>query len=495
MNSVTRIGSIPVCTAILFIGACGGGDMSTAGMSGTDTTPTATVTLTADPTETASATEADTTDGTGGSMSMSMSNSEPTTTTDPGTDTTADPDTTSPPPDTTVDPSAGPVCGDMVVDEGEECDLGAENGPFGGCSAECVINPSACGEQNFEAMLEVSPVDIIIVIDNSGSMGQEIQGVQDNINANFADIIGASGLDYRVILVAKFGEIGEESVCIEAPLGGIAAGGCDNPPGMPVNGDRFFHYDEEIASHNSLCKLIETYSEPDINGFTATGWQEWLRPEAFKTFIALTDDGVTCGSYEDNDAVNAGIDVAAEFDADLLALAPDQFGTVEERNYAWYSIVAMGYNDPPTMPWTPMDPVMNTECETAAGPGTGYQGLSVLTGALRFPLCDTTSYSVVFQAIAEGVIKGAKVACSFPIPEPPEGNTIDLNTVLVEYTVGGMGDPTVFNQVPSLADCMANSFYIDGPNVTLCPEACDLVQDDVDAKIDIAFACPPIDPG
>ncbi|MGQ0505643.1 MAG: hypothetical protein ACT4TC_10010, partial [Myxococcaceae bacterium] len=49
------------------------------------------------------------------------------------------------------------------------------------------------------------PVDIIFVIDNSGSMTSEIQEVERNINVNFAQIIQASGVDYRVILIAKHG--------------------------------------------------------------------------------------------------------------------------------------------------------------------------------------------------------------------------------------------------------------------------------------------------
>lgn len=68
------------------------------------------------------------------------------------------------------------------------------------------------------------PVDIIIVIDNSGSMSTEIKGVQDNINKNFAAILENSGLDYRVILVAAYGKYTSQRVCIEAPLSGIAIG-------------------------------------------------------------------------------------------------------------------------------------------------------------------------------------------------------------------------------------------------------------------------------
>src|SRR5690606_30087551 len=131
---------------------------------------------------------------------------------------------------------------------------------------------------------------------NSGSMGQEIAGIQSNINVNFAQILENSGLDYRVIMVSRFGNDSGEDVCIEAPLGGIPQGGCEPPPAKPVNGERYFHYSVSIGSHDSWCKLLRTYDAnlKDEYGFAPNGWREWLRPDAFRVFLELTDDGVSC---------------------------------------------------------------------------------------------------------------------------------------------------------------------------------------------------------
>jgi hypothetical protein len=354
---------------------------------------------------------------------------------------------------------------------------------------------SACASQSASATLTKKPVDVIIVIDNSGSMTQEIQGVQQNINQNFATIIENSGLDYRVILVSRHGSAtGAQSVCIEAPLSGIAAGGCAPPPAQPVNNPpKFFHYSTEIASRNSWCKILSTFSTPDEFNVAPMGWQEWLRPDSFKTFIEITDDGVGCTyngkTYSDANTVAGGTTVAPKFDADLLALSPAQFGDLNQRNYAFYSIVALAFNTPATKPYAPTDPVTAGKCPTAANPGTGHQALSVLTGALRFPICDTTSYDVLFQAIAEGVIQGAKVVCDFPVPDAPPGKTIDLTTVEVAYTPGGMGAVSTFAQVKDHASCAPSSFYIDSGTIHLCPETCGVVQLDPSAKIDVLFGC------
>ena len=72
---------------------------------------------------------------------------------------------------------------------------------------------AACAQVSAAATLEKKPVDIIITIDNSGSMTDKIVATQNNLNGSFAQIIGASGLDYRVILLSKFGNAFPDPGC------------------------------------------------------------------------------------------------------------------------------------------------------------------------------------------------------------------------------------------------------------------------------------------
>jgi hypothetical protein len=354
------------------------------------------------------------------------------------------------------------------------------------------LNPdSACATQSSTATLVKKPVDVIVLIDNSGSMTEEIVGVQKNINTNFATILDGSGLDYRVILISRHGKATSgQSICVEAPLSGIPAGGCATPPAKPVNNpSKFYHYSTEIGSLDSLCKIISTFTAPDEFMLAPNGWSEWARPEAFKVFVEITDDHASCGAYLDKNTVVGGGEAATKFDTDLLALSPVQFADGAARNYAFYSIVAMAYNTPPTDPYEPADPVLTTKCPTASNSGTGYQALSVLTNSLRFPLCDTTSYDVVFKAIAQGVIEGAKVSCDFPIPEAPGGKKIDLASVVVQYTAGGVGNATDFAQVADAASCKPGAFYLTTDTIHLCPDTCAVVQGDEKAAINVLFAC------
>jgi hypothetical protein len=99
----------------------------------------------------------------------------------------------------------------------------------------------ACAVVEGEATLVKKPIDIIISIDNSGSMEGEIAAVQDRINNDFATIIEDADVDYRVIMVSRYGsldnDIGSSNfpLCISAPLG---AGTCNDP-------------DSEVLANNS----------------------------------------------------------------------------------------------------------------------------------------------------------------------------------------------------------------------------------------------------
>ncbi|MSP23842.1 MAG: VWA domain-containing protein [Myxococcales bacterium] len=357
--------------------------------------------------------------------------------------------------------------------------------------------PPACAQQEVEASLKIAPVDIIFVIDNSGSMTESIKSVQDNINASFAQIIGASGIDYRVILVARHGKFDSgQSVCIEAPLSGIPKGGCAAPPPKPVNTATFFHYSVEISSHNSWCQVLRTFTLADEFNLAPMGWQEWVRPEAVKLFVEITDDQVNCNlpgldlDDKDDDLV-AAVAEADEFDAALLALSPEQFGTAMKRNYRWHSIVAMANKDVnnPALAWLPSDPMTTTMCGANPAPGVGYQALSIKTNGLRFPLCATDYYKSIFEELAKGVISGQALECSFTIPDPPAGQEIDPETIIVSYTPGDGGTAIEFQQVASVADCAPEKFYIDKEQIVLCTETCDVVSLDAMGKIKVLFGC------
>ncbi len=441
----------------------------------------------------------------------------------------------------------------MINAAGKQINTGS--GPVDEC--DCMNNwslyshgASECGEPSCSggssaAKQTNKPVDIIIIIDNSPSMGDEIQEVQARIHEDLAQILEQSKLDYRVIMISRYGDVnvpvGTSStpICIGPPLG---ANACTNPSTekLALNAPKFFHFSADIESWDSWCQLLHGFNHADevgVNDIAAgffsvptprawtalapSGWQEWLREDAFKTFLVISDDDIECNDYgyDFDDTPNcdgfphnchnlttqtsyvstvaAGVTAAAKFDTELLKLSPTQFGTAEKRNYVWHSIINIKNNpDGATVPWPSTADIQRDMCTPSGtqivGAGTGYQALSKLTGGLRYPICQKQNFDAIFNEIATAVIETSAASCEFSLPE---GDDADPNKAKVAYTKG-TGETVTIMRVGSDTQCGTStaSWYYDDPDdpskLTLCPETCKVVKADNEAQVWVELACP-----
>lgn len=385
---------------------------------------------------------------------------------------------------------------------------GGSSGEFGTTSGASGSSgdPKECAAQEAAATLAKKPVDIIFVIDNSGSMSDEILEVEKQINANFATIIEAAKIDYRVIMVTAHGAASSQRICVKAPLSGST---CSPIPAQPVETAKFFHHSITVNSTDAWCKLLTSYNTTDQFNKHTTGWGPLLRAGAFKVIAGISDDrisssctvGGTNKNFNDNNSAANAATAATDFDTTLLALAPAQFGTAAKRNYVYHSIVGVNWLGGGTPDFTKAipstDPVMATSCgNDAVNVGHGHQALSIKTGGVRYASCRKpgnlpADYSAVFKEMAKSVISGATVACEFPVPSAPAGETLDLSTVVPRYTPGGGGASVDFGQVANAAACAPDKFYIENNVVKLCPASCDKVQADPTASIKVLFGCKP----
>lgn len=322
-------------------------------------------------------------------------------------------------------------------------------GEFGACAAE--ITTAQRGE-----------VDIVVIIDTSGSMDAETAQVQANIN-KFAQTIGQSGLDYRVVLIAeKFKPsllpagvpiLGAPSgICVPPPLGGANCG--DNAP-------LFRHLTTTVGSDDSLDILLNTYD--------AT-WHAWVRPTSTKVFIEITDD-------------NSVVDWKT-FDQKLLQKAGAVFGTAAQRKYIFNAIC--GWQDGTT-------PLSSTRCATAQNNGDQYQHLSQLTKGTIESVCKA-DYGSVFNNIASGLV--ASLGCEFAVPKTTgaAGASVDPTKVAVRYTKAGQAEATLV-QVTDASKCagVSDAWYYDDnqkpTRILFCPALCQSVGKDLDSKVEVAVGC------
>ena len=281
-------------------------------------------------------------------------------------------------------------------------------------------------------------VDLIFVIDNSGSMTEEMRQIKVNVNT-FAQTIGTSGLDYQVLFIVRKATSPTQTgnvICVPAPLAG--ANCADNPP-------RFHHINQDVQSNNSLTLILSTYDSTNM----ALNWKQHLRPEAYKVFIEVTDDESSLAS--------------AAFDTQLLAKAPaGMFGTATARKYIFHSIVG----------WT--DGTANLtgpRCSTAVNIGLRYQELSKLTGGIIDSVCKT-DYSGVLGKLATGIVE--KLGCELTVPSSA---TSDPTSVVVQVVPPG-GTPKNLTQVTDASKCatVPDAWYYDNntapTKILLCPTTC-----------------------
>lgn len=330
---------------------------------------------------------------------------------------------------------AGPIDG---IDAGDETDLT--------CAANVV-------------KAEPAKVDILFIVDASGSMSEELQQTQANINT-FAQTIGKSGLDYRVLMIAG------DDICVPPPLGGVSC--ASKPP-------QFHKVPVHVESTDALTILLDTYDNTTSGGGWGNHkapipWRDLVRPEAVKIFVAITDD-----ESEIQDTA---------FDAALLAKKPaGMFGSPQQRNYIFNSIVG----------WSKGTPSMSTAtCGTAVNTGLVYQRLSKLTGGLVDSVCEV-SYAGVFNNLAKGVTK--RLACQLDMPKDENGDEVDPTKVQVEYTPGDGSDARKLVQVTGPTKCgkVADGWFYDDPDaptqVILCPKTCTEVSEDTEAEMNVLVGC------
>lgn len=385
------------------------------------------------------------------------------------------------------DPILGGTGGSSGGGSGGQSATGGTILPPGGGTSGNTGEGGACLQDQSQATLVKEPIDIIVVLDNSGSMDEELASVELNINVNFAGILDASGVDYRVILISRHRKeernptmpgAEDTSVCVEAPLSGLDA--CPSPD--PIFSARFFQYFTKIESQDSFDVALDTFEPPFVMGFedradqAPDGWSAWLRPRAKKVFLEMTDDN------EDTSAM--------AFVTGLQQMAPEHFGDDPGApTFVFHSIVGVAEKTVPTDPYLPTEPVETDRCPSVTTEGRTYQELSILTGGLRFPLCGFDAYDVVFRRISEDVVTRRQVACEFAIPAPPPGKQLEPDKVAVSYVSGNGSADQDFLQVLDPADCGADAFYLEGNSIVLCPEACAFVQSDGNARVDVLFTC------
>jgi hypothetical protein len=342
----------------------------------------------------------------------------------------------------------------------------------------------ACKAVVQQAEKQTGKADIVFVLDNSGSMGQEVSAVQSNLNT-FSQQIASSGIDVHVVVISALpgggmmggacvdptgiacifvpglttgNLINGNGVCVDPPLG--TQGAC--PQGDDSNAATgFLHVKQAVDSHNALAMVEQTYSS----------WQQMLRPDAAKTFVVITDD-------------------------ESQVAAPDFTTWVNGQQLFQAGI------------WRFSGIFCTMGSVNCANVGTTYQTLVTQTGGVAGNLGELSDgqvdgqFKAVFDSLAKAVVMDARpVDCQWGIPAPPDGQRLDPQAVNVRYSTGSAQSTTIYG-VDGADKCtdMFGGWYYDNPatptHVEACPQTCKLLQGDLSTRVEVLFGCarqtPPI---
>lgn len=384
------------------------------------------------------------------------------------------------------------------LDDGREKELGTDpnsqdtdgDGIPDGLEVEFGSDPTdpaddSCAGEVAEASEGKAGADVILVIDTSGSMGGEADQVEARINNDLAARMEAGGVDYRIIMLADFGQPDgaddtDPTLCIGPPLSSQDCAA--NPlPNKPVGGDRFFHYDTMVESRDSLTVMLDEFDDAAGDegarsgaGQYLGGWGTLLRENSIKFFMEISDDNANSA--------------ATDFDTQLRAKYAAMYSNADPLKYVFHSIIGVVANANGTA-WPPSEPIQNATCgDGAENQGAVYQELSRSTNGLRFPLCNNDNFNEIFNAVADDVVDGVLLPCSFD-PDPTGQGTISLDDSIMVYKPGSDDIFERFNQVDSMADCVDGAFYIEDEIFELCPATCNRVTQDTAGKITIRVGC------
>jgi hypothetical protein len=305
-----------------------------------------------------------------------------------------------------------------------------------------------CEEIDFEADTAIAPVDIVWVIDNSGSMDRETVLVQDKINA-FAASIGASGIDYHVVVITDPSIFGLD---VPAPLG--------NDP------ERFRLVSYDVQSADGFTDPLAAF---DLYG-------DFLRSEALTHFVVVSDD--ESGMSWD------------EFDLQMRA----RLG----HDFVLHAIVS-----PPGSSHQECIPGFGcmtlTGCDgygAAAANGEIYWHAATVSGGLRLSICEE-NWDALFAQLGASIAVPTPIPCQFEIPDGA-GAEFDPFKVNVDYSPGDGSAAQRFpyrgtEAGPSCPPNGDDGWYYDDPTsptqIRLCPSTCSKVERDDEGRVDIAFGC------
>jgi len=288
-------------------------------------------------------------------------------------------------------------------------------------------------------------VDVIFLIDTSGSMLHATMQVQANI-AKFVAEFEGSAADTHVVMIT----------------------GADPAAGSPLAGekDKYRFIASEVDSGALFTVALARFPE----------YQDFLRPGSAVQFVMITDD-------QDRVAPPA-------FEEQMKEL-------LGGRSFTQHAVASPDVGGLPCISkaqaWNPLCVAPIPAICGASAIGKAYYTLAQDTGGEQLSICED-DWSGVFAELKNAVIAAVPLPCNYPLAAAST-DTFDTEEVAIVYTPADGKNEAEFPRATDEAQCGDKlGWHYDDPTtpttVILCPKACEAVA--AGGSVDIAFGCKPM---
>ena len=373
------------------------------------------------------------------------------------------------------------ACGPSGARNGNGSGSGGPDGGGGGP----IYDAPACATSNVKA--DQVPLDLYIMLDQSGSMSDSVAGggtkwsavtgaldtflTQPNLN-------GVSvGLQYFGVPPGGAGSCSVLSCNVDADCGATACGPC------------IANFCTGVLNGASDSCTAADYAMPSVEIAALPGAASALQSSI--SMHSPTTGTPTSAALQG--AVDHAKAWAAQHAGDAVAVifATDGDPSECDTDLGHIDAIAMaGYSGTPKVPTFVI----------GVGPSlSALNGIAAAGGTQQAFLVDTGGNVNQQFLAAMNAIRHAALGCVYQIPAPSGGGTPDYSSVNVVFTPSG-GPSRTFPYVMSQANCPASGdgWYYDNPQnptqIILCSSTCTAVEADMMGEVDITLGCTTVVP-
>lgn len=380
--------------------------------------------------------------------------------------------------------------GDCDNDPSNGCedDLQTDQKNCGACNADC--GQTACQSGGCECASdsvegEKVPLDIYVLFDQSGSMGQDVTGgtkwdVIKGALTTFVQSPGSSGISIGIgyfpfvipgvpAFCCADSDCGNYGPCVS---GIPALFGCDHPFGNCSKAD--------VCTGTAYIPDVPIALLPGVSGAIVNSLNAHGPGGGTPTYAALSGAYPYVKSWA----------TAHPNDRTILVLATDGDPSGCTNN------TVQSISTDLVAPALAGNPSIMTFVVGVGSSLTSLNQIAASGGTQQAFIVDTAGADPggQFLAAMKAIEGSTLLGCQYKVPQPPAGTTFDPAKVNVQYTPNGSTATLIFHVADSNA-CSSSTggWYYDNPTaptqIILCDSTCTAINGGTSAKVEITLGC------